>query len=442
MTKETGLVAPFREALSPLQWALLGVVVVLFVALATTVALATPPWEANDEPDHVTNVKTIASGSLYRPEPGVGIEAHQPPLYYALLAGYQTVLGLEHEMSELIWHSPPQPSWFYLHDTENEAADQRYVSLLRLPSVLFGVATVLITAVIAWVLGAGRWTILVAAAIVAFVPKFVFVSGVINNDNLATLVGAGGTLVAVLLVGRDHEPRRKAWLAAGLGALLGVMTITKLTGLTLIPAFVFAIYLSATNRRQLGQYLLYFGGAWAAIGGWWVIRNITDYGDPLLFETTRQYLAANDPLLVVSDFSVDRIFNRLPRGAWRSTWYTSGWNQFFWSWRAYIPYWLLTGVGIAGVAIGVRRLDSAQRRVVGVLALAVLGAAATFWMLGVTTNQLQARVVFFALPALAVLVALGYELLRLPIVVRFLLPIAGLAGTLFAINRDILQVVV
>jgi hypothetical protein len=63
-------------------------VVALFVLLSSVVAVATPAWEAADEPDHVKNVETLASGDWYRMEPGALREAHQAPLYYAVLAAW------------------------------------------------------------------------------------------------------------------------------------------------------------------------------------------------------------------------------------------------------------------------------------------------------------------------------------------------------------------
>jgi hypothetical protein len=41
---------------SPRQvWLGLGLVIIVFVALATTIAIKTPAWESGDEPDHVQN---------------------------------------------------------------------------------------------------------------------------------------------------------------------------------------------------------------------------------------------------------------------------------------------------------------------------------------------------------------------------------------------------
>ena len=44
----------------------LAAVILAYAALASGVAVLTPPWEANDETYHVLNVQTIASGRMYR----------------------------------------------------------------------------------------------------------------------------------------------------------------------------------------------------------------------------------------------------------------------------------------------------------------------------------------------------------------------------------------
>src|SRR5262249_59613041 len=65
-------------------------IVIVGVLMSLVVAVATPPWQANDEFDHLHNVQTLVAGSYYRlTDKGSGFESHQPPLYYLLLAGWQ-----------------------------------------------------------------------------------------------------------------------------------------------------------------------------------------------------------------------------------------------------------------------------------------------------------------------------------------------------------------
>lgn len=72
-------------------------VATVFVVFALAVAILTPAWEAADEPAHVLNVETLVRGHWYRIEGNAGLEPHQPPLYYLVLAGWQRSSWLGHE---------------------------------------------------------------------------------------------------------------------------------------------------------------------------------------------------------------------------------------------------------------------------------------------------------------------------------------------------------
>lgn len=71
-----------------------------FVGFSLTVAIATPPWEANDEPDHARNVETLRRGDWYRIDRESGLETNQPPLYYLGLAAYAEHTGVPSNATE------------------------------------------------------------------------------------------------------------------------------------------------------------------------------------------------------------------------------------------------------------------------------------------------------------------------------------------------------
>ena len=77
-------------------------------------------------------------------------------------------------------------------------------------------------------------------------------------------------------------------------------------------------------------------------------------------------------------------------------------------------------------------------RVLVVLGSIILVAFATVWGVAFQTATQETKYSLVALPAMAALVALGLE--RWKPLVRFLLPAAGLIGTLFAIQFDVLAV--
>jgi hypothetical protein len=55
-----------RRPGSPRQvWLGLAFVLIVFVVLASTIAVKTPAWESNDEPDHVQNIEALVAGHWY-----------------------------------------------------------------------------------------------------------------------------------------------------------------------------------------------------------------------------------------------------------------------------------------------------------------------------------------------------------------------------------------
>ena len=152
------------------------VIAIVFVGLASAVALGTPPWEANDEPYHAQNVETLRTGHWYRITPQSGLESHQPPLYYLGLAGYAELVGLPANATEpvgmlTIADALNNPGGLFRHDVPQDRVDTGYVRRLRVPSILFALVTVLLTAAIRRLVSKNPWTPVVAAATSALCPS-------------------------------------------------------------------------------------------------------------------------------------------------------------------------------------------------------------------------------------------------------------------------------
>ena len=187
-------------------------VVALFVVLSGAVLGLTPPWEANDEPDHVNNIVILRSGSWYRipdENPVYLRESHQPPLYYLLLTPWHAARGLEEQLAkpENMPGFPQNGLGHWQHDLPTEARDERIARWMRLPSIAMGAGVVVLAFLTARRFTTSSWTPVLAAAIVATFPRFVFLAGTVNNDNLANLLGALLTYLAVRLV--TDPPRRQ-----------------------------------------------------------------------------------------------------------------------------------------------------------------------------------------------------------------------------------------
>ncbi len=410
--------------------------------LALAVAVLTPAFEANDEQDHLKNVRTLASGQWYRLTPGSGFEAHQAPLYYFGLTVWGKAFAVGPTEPEL----KPAPDGgvmhgIYDHTGPKEGRDQRRVVLFRLPSVVFGLLTILLTAAAARRLSDDPWSPVVAAAFVAGVPKFTFLSGVVNNDNLSNVLGGVGVLLlAIALARADRTSRQRLWLAAGLGLTAGALVLTKISALPAAAMLVLGLLLVPGERWQTkARWTAVFAAAALAVCGWWLIQNQVRYGDPFNGQASKEYLEALfPPLFDVGSFS-HQAFDMVPRETWRSFWYISGHNQFFWRDLYYLPFWIVLFASLIALAAPLknRPLPAPGRALIAFSAFA-LAAMASIWVLGIQTTTSQARVAFLALPAIGFLFAGGLERVRLPVVARFALPALGLIAAFLAIRHDII----
>jgi len=310
-------------------------ILVTFVLLSTTYSVVTPIFEAPDELQHYFFVQHLADGEglpvITGPVPDIQAEVHQPPLYYALgaLVTFWIDTG---RLTDFIWRNPhaqigvPTASGnvnMVVHSAE-ESFPYRGVTLavhlVRLLSVLMGAATVLATYCIARQIMPRRKELAIGAAVVnAFNPQFAFISGTINNDNLVIALFA---LAALLVVWARREMSRGHLILLGL--VIGLASLTKLTGLMILPLVTAVLGMAALRRQRLIPFVGYIPKAsksrhksrkpaskcpcwgfltrghrqfwyiptfvrWIAIvsivalvvGGWWYARNWLLYGDPL-----------------------------------------------------------------------------------------------------------------------------------------------------------------
>jgi hypothetical protein len=280
----------------------LAVVIALFVALGTVYSLVTPIFEASDERWHYPVVRYIADRHRLPVQDASKRtdwhqEGSQPPLYYLL--GAALTAGVDGGDYDHVYAPNPHAvvgeplvignKNMMIHTGREDWPWRRTslaVHLIRLLSVMMGAVTVWLTYHIArcvWP-GDGRAALL-AAALTAFNPMFVFVNASVNNDNLAAPLAAAAVLVLVRALQRGQRTRDGVLL----GILLGLGALTKLSTLALLPLSALALAWDAARRRRDGHprtwrawsvNMLLIGGLMAVIAGWWYWRNWMLYGDP------------------------------------------------------------------------------------------------------------------------------------------------------------------
>jgi 4-amino-4-deoxy-L-arabinose transferase-like glycosyltransferase len=277
------------------RWLIL--ILAAYLILATTYSIVTPIFEASDELWHYPMVKYLADNglSLPRPDPAQPWrqEGGQPPLYYiaaAVLTG-----GIDTSDMDVVRRVNPHSDIGVVRPDRNanmmvHRASEAFpwhgtvlaVHVARFFSVLLGLGTVLVTYLLAravfpdWPLVA-----LGAAALNAFLPMFLFISGSVNNDNMSNLLGNLLTLLIVRLVQATEAPRLRDFLL--LGVVAGAGLLSKLNIGFLIPLVALALVVVSLRLRSWRPLLvggLVSGALTIGIAGWWYLRNWQLYGDP------------------------------------------------------------------------------------------------------------------------------------------------------------------
>lgn len=390
----------------------LGLLLLVYVALAMGFARATPPLEASDEARHLGFVVFLArNGALPVADaarPGLAAqEALQPPLYYALGAGLVRGLRLR-DARRLYDPMPgstigradlPGPRRMFLPPAQPTGGQTiAAVRRLRLFSIALGVLTVLCTwAAVRALSPDDPDGALFAGALVALNPMFLFIGSSVNNDALVTALSAACVLVSCR---PGFAPvRTRSAVAAGLA--VGVAFLAKASAAILVPPLLYRIALAAPDRRAARRAAALALGAATLAAGWWVVRNVVLYGEPLA-TTLQARLAGNlrpswQPLALLREWD----------GFVKSFWGVFGGFNVIYPDGVYHGFFVLTALGAASTLVLLVRPGVGRDPRVRALALLV---ACNLLAVAAWTSRLlgsQGRLMFPSLPAIAVLAALS-----------------------------------
>lgn len=394
-----------------------------FVLVAGSYSVVNPLFEAPDEVWHYEYVRWLVDGhGLPSPE-DVGHapwhqEGSQPPLYYWL--GSLLTAWIPTDNAPLLIRYNPhaavgQATAFGNKNMLAHSAAEEWpwqgvalaAHLLRFFSIALGAVTLSGVLRSAALLFPNRPALIALAGLwVAANPQFLFLSAAISNDNLVTACCTVGLWLLLHLIVQTRPPTR--WQLAGLGLLLGLAALSKVSGLALTGlAGVTLVGLAARDRAwpRLGAQLVLIGVVALAVAGWWYGRNWLLYGDPLGLSVMFAVLPGRDETLTWGE-----LFALLP-GVWRSFWAVFGWFNIVIPEWIYTGYTVLAGVGLAGVVIGGWRVGwQTSRRLWAGLALLLI------WLLLLVGLVLrwaqisypQGRLLFPAISSVALLLTFGW----------------------------------
>ncbi len=395
-------------------YALLGVYFLLALLYSTTV----PVLEAPDAIWHFQYVRYLANGHGLphyqgRPLP-MEQEASQPPLYYLL--GVPFIAPLNTTDVDRVLEKNPQAavgdaSTFANKNVVVHPPFERFpyrqttlaIHSLRLLSIFLGLIAVYYSYQ-AMVLLFGEAVGLTVTAMIAFVPQFVFMNAVVNNDNLVTTLGI--VTFALLLTFWTKKPRLRQIVA--LGIVLGLAALAKLSGLVLV-ALAFLLLFGTAWKYRLWRNLLVWYGSIAltllAVAGWYYFRNLQWYGDPtglrVMFAIyqRRAHSPSWPELLALFD------------GVFKSFWAVFGWFNVVAPDWVYKLLYLWSALGTAGFVLFLWRV--ARRHAWERFWLWAIVAiwALTYLLALVKWSQMrfpQGRMLFPALPAIIAIWVQGW----------------------------------
>jgi len=282
------------------HWIILAILLA-FVMLGNTYRSSTPVFEAQGELWHYAYVSRLAGGQALRLRSGQDLpplsisddaweqgEAPQPPLYYAVGALLTRRMGADPVESQ--YQRNPYAALGDPRSVGNKNAVlhldgeerpyrgvARAIHALRRFSLFCSALTVLLTYCLARELAPWNRSLAAgAASLVAFNPRFLFVSASATNEALGILLATLALYLATRISNGKGDPYR-APLALGIS--VGLASLTQPIGLATALLIPCACALQAWTRRSqrprqsLGRPTLLGLAAAAAIGGWWYIRN-------------------------------------------------------------------------------------------------------------------------------------------------------------------------
>lgn len=269
---------------------------VCHLVLATGYLVRTPAFEGPDENGHAYYASFLAhrhslpvvegSSEPYGLSPwDESPVGHHPPLYYGLLAVTMQVLGHADTVPTFSLAENPTPLHFRHGHDELSPVSAEIVLLwvLRGWSVLLGLITIVLVHRLGRMVFVDRPVVADGAALLlACLPQFSFIHGVLDNGNLAITLSHGVLLVLVVALSRGRLSPRTG---AALGALTGLALITKLTSLFLVPVlgvtYLVCLWRWSDRRREILHSGAWLAAVTVAISGWAFLRNVELYGDPM-----------------------------------------------------------------------------------------------------------------------------------------------------------------
>ncbi|MBZ0318794.1 MAG: glycosyltransferase family 39 protein [Anaerolineae bacterium] len=333
----------------------LTLLLVVYSLLVGLYSFNTPLFEAPDAYYHFAVIEHIARNGERPPREQPALTdawqqaTYHAPLYYfiaaALIAPLDTSdFPLEFQRN---WHG--QIGEPHAHNNHNFVAyvptdwhkTELAVRVVQAFSMVLGGLTLLSIYVLArGVVPTKPGVALLAVLIVMLNPQFIYMSGMINNDNLVTTLTIAALALLIWIV-----RHRATWPAIGLLSLLLAMnSLAKASGMLLYPPIVLGLlYVGWRDKWRWRQWLGYAALGfllWVGIASWWYIQNLNEGAEATNIDRMVAVVGGRSgPIDIWADF----------RGLYYSFWGLFGWFNII----APIDFyrWTLILMGFAGIGL-------------------------------------------------------------------------------------------
>ena len=271
------------------------IILLSFSLLAIFYVVQIPAGEGVDEVAHLEYIHFVKEQRRLPVQPTETGETltvwmgHHPPLYYVLNALLLT--GHKTNQTEQVFRPNPHFVWaendgsngwnVMLHTGQDEFPGEgvvRALFIVRLLGVVYGLVTLFA------LFQAARlafptiiWIPFLTTAVIAFNPSFIYMSTTIHHDILQAMWFALGIWWIT-----HYINYRSSYSALIAGFLVGVATLTKVSGIILGLGVALAIVIRAVRERSWFIFWrdgIISGGVSLLIAGWWFVRNFILYGD-------------------------------------------------------------------------------------------------------------------------------------------------------------------
>lgn len=334
---------------------------------------------APDELQHMVYVRRLAKGEglpvLDPKDPDLGrnYQSHQPPLYYALAAGWTKVFG------------------------------DSALGVRSLNAFIGGLTVLGAFCLALWSTGSGA-AAFGAGAFVALLPMNVALSGAASNDPLLFCLCTWALAMAIYFA-RDGLCVKRSIV---LGAVIGLACLTKTTAIAVFPAVLVALWMGAERPRP-SRLAIVMGVGVLVAAGWWV-RNTQLYGDPLAMGVFgAAFSGSPKAAMFIDTFGAPTYWME-----WVGWWTLRSFVGVFGYMDVFLPtpvygvgFGAIVLVGLLGLLTALRREQAAFRPATLANALFLALILGLFVMFNRTYFQGQARYLFPAIGPIAVAIGLG-----------------------------------